>query len=334
MRILFSILLLLASYSLHSQFLTTNVVVEMDTMVYTDPGSFQSPWRYSRSDTLLYRWDYGNSAWTAFSGGGSSGSVFFDSNRPILRVPQVGDNIGGSTIQDFLNAFYTTPPELSSTIVGTSFFEIGTSNTVDFRTVLNNPAGIAFTDYEASEQGKGVVATFPDGSQATRTNVFQFTYAPVQSPVGGVGVYDDDEYRFSSELTYNGTETATSNTATVRAGYPVLYGMVAEVDTATAFADPYGELSGKLVEAEGDKQVDFTGTGLIVYGFPQTWSDTNLSNIEDPNGFPAIASFDRRTDLVVTSTGLTNNYTNVPYVFYILNTGATTTANSTYTFER
>jgi len=205
MRILFFILLLLASCSLHSQFLTANVVVEMDTMVYTDPGQFQSPWRYSRSDTLLYRWDYDDSQWYIFSGSGSgsdnqtaaevpytnngqstveggldslfsqSGASSFDSDRPILRVPQVNDTIGGTTIQDFVEFFYTTPPELSSTIVGTSFFEIGTSNTVDFRTVLDNPAGIAFTDYEASEQGKGVVATFPDGSQTTRTDVFQFT---------------------------------------------------------------------------------------------------------------------------------------------------------------
>ena len=222
----------------------------------------------------------------------SLADIPFDSDRDILRMWEVGDNVGGSTVGDFLEYLYSTPPTISSNIVGTSLFEIGTSNTVDFRTVLSNPAGIAFTNYEASEQGKGVVATFPPGSQTSRTDVFQFTYAPVQSPVGGVGVYDDDEYRFSSELTYDGTETATSNTSIIRAVYPIFSGVVA--DTAVAFADVYGELN-KSVQREGDKTISFTGTGIAVYGFPASWSDTVINQILDPNGLNATSAFTRLT---------------------------------------
>ena len=270
-----------------------------------------------------------NRGW--FDGGG--GSSDFDSNRPIVNIPQIGDNIGGSTVQDFLESFYFAPPSLSSFILGGGFVEVGTVNSMTFRTLLSNPSTTSFTNYTASEQSKGTVATYADGSQANRTDDFGFTFAPIQNPVGGLNVYDGYLYRFTASLDYSGSGgsgTVSGPNATVRAGYPILYGMVA--DTATAFADPYGELN-KLVQNTGNKTVSYTGTGLIFYGFPQDWADTNLSSIIDPNGFDVTASFTRVTYPVVSSTGLTNNYTAVPYVFYFLNTGTTTTNNSNYTFN-
>jgi len=104
-------------------------------------------------------------------------------------------------------------------------------------------------------------------------------------------------------------------------------------DTATAFADIYGTMN-KLVETEGDKTVSYTGSGLIFYCMPDTWGDTNLSSIIDPNGFNVTASFTRVTYPTVTSTGLTNNYTDAGCDCYFLNTGSTVTSGSNYTFNR
>ena len=152
----------------------------------------------------------------------------------------------------------------------------------------------------------------------------------MQSPVGGVGVYDDDEYRFSSELTYDGTETATSNTSIIRAVYPIFSGVVA--DTAVAFADVYGELN-KSVQREGDKTISFTGTGIAVYGFPASWSDTVINQILDPNGLNATSAFTRFDYMTVTSVGLTNNYVDVDYVFYVAS-GSSTYAAAEYDFNQ
>jgi hypothetical protein len=264
----------------------------------------------------------------------SVSEIAFDSNREILRMWEVGDNIGGSTVGDFLEYLYFAPPTLSSTIIGGTVFEVGTSNTVTFRSTLSNPAATNITNYLITEQTEGTQATLANGNPVSRTDDFQFTYTPVQSPVGGVGVWDAQSYNFRSTADYAlGADAGSvqSPFRQVQGIYPVLYGMVA--DTATAFADPYGTMT-KLVQTEGNKTVSYTGTGLIFYGFPQTWADTNLSSIIDPNGFNVTSSFTRVTYPVVTSTGLTDNYTSVPYVFYFLNTGSTTTSSSNYTFNR
>lgn len=67
------ILALLYCLPVTSQQVTSNVIVEYNTMDFSLPGSFRSPWRYSRVDGTLYRWDYLASAWVSFNSGASDG---------------------------------------------------------------------------------------------------------------------------------------------------------------------------------------------------------------------------------------------------------------------
>ena len=255
-------------------------------------------------------------------------NLSFDSNRPILREPTVGVNIGGSTVTDWLEWWYFTPPTISLNVSPSiSFIEIGTTQQYTITATTANPGNATLSN------GSLFVVSGDelDDYTNTTTGVATVNFTPLQTPVD---TFDNSSYQFRATQDWvfgSDSGIATSNTVTRTAGYPVLYGMVA--DTATAFADPYGTLT-KLVQTEGNKTVSLTGNGLIIYGFPQTWSDTNLSSIIDPNGFNVTASFTRVDYPVVTSTGLVNNYVSVPYVFYFLNTGATSTSSSNYTFNR
>lgn len=262
-----------------------------------------------------------------FSGVATGSGTDFDSNRPILRVPTAGVNIGGSTVSDWLNWWYFTPPTLSlGQSPSTTTVEIGTSNNYTFTTSINNAGGATLSN------GNFFTPTTSDTLLSFTSNDSRaIVFTPLQTPVD---TFTSNVYQFRSSIAWSfGSDSgiATSNTRTIQAVYPVLYGMVA--DTATAFSNPYGTLA-KLVQGESNKTVTFNGSGLIIYGIPQTWSDTNLSSIIDPNGFNVTPSFTRVDYPVVTSTGLANNYTAVPYVFYFLNTGVTTTSNSSYTFNR
>ena len=211
-----------------------------------------------------------------YSGINQVGSDSLAVTGPILRTPSTNDTLPTTTSSDWISWWYFQIPSITNSFINGSTFEIGTSNSVTYRSVLNNPAATSVTNYLATASGKGTAVTYADGSQTSRTNDFDFTYAPVQTPAGGVGVWDSQSYTFQSSLDYSGSGesgSVTSSNRTIRGVYPILYGMVA--DTATAFADPYGTMN-KLVQSEGNKTVSYTGTGLIFYGFPQTWSDTNL----------------------------------------------------------
>jgi hypothetical protein len=265
---------------------------------------------------------------TGGSGGGSS-SIAFDGDRPILRVPTAGVNIGSSTVTGWLNWWYFAPPTLSLSRSGgeSTTVEVGTETTYTFTATTNNPGGATLSNGHLFVTGADTLLNFT----STTGGSAGLTFSPKQTPVD---TFDNTFYQVrASQQWAEGAESGTifSNAINLAGVYPVLYGMVA--DTATAFADPYGTLN-KLVQTEGNKTVSFTGTGLIIYGFPQTWSDENLSSIIDPNGFNVTASFTRVTYPTVTSTGLTNNYVDEPYVFYFLNTGSTTTSSSNYTFNR
>lgn len=268
---------------------------------------------------------------------GSAGTNNFDSDRAILRIPEVNTNIGGNTIEDWLEWWYFTPPTFSAFNQSPSgqVYEVGIEENIRYLSVVSNPSGATITSHYLLNLTTG--DTLYQEPDVPYTNTIKLTenrfvyYTPLQTPVD---TFEASSYSFRFFADWESdTESGTIQTEikTIQAVYPVLYGMVA--DTATAFADPYGTLT-KLVQTEENKTVSYTGTGLIVYGFPQTWSDTNLSSIIDPNGFNVTASFTRVDYPTVTSTGLPNNYSDVPYVFYFLNTGSTTTSASNYTFNR
>lgn len=77
MRVTAILLLILSSISLQAQFITNELISELNTMQQDDPGDFKSPWRYSRTDSTLYRWNYTTSQWEEFSVRLDYGNILF-----------------------------------------------------------------------------------------------------------------------------------------------------------------------------------------------------------------------------------------------------------------
>jgi hypothetical protein len=252
----------------------------------------------------------------------------FNSNRAILRVPQPGDNIGGNTVQDFLSFFYFSPPTITLSISGGSIFEVGTSNSLTLSGSTTNNGNATLSAgllQRTNPTPANTINSF--GSSTSFSQII--TYEPQQ---GGSADYTQLSYSFRATQDWSGsgeTGTANSPTRTVNAVYPVLYGMSSTNLHSTG--DPYTTLT-KLVEQEGDKTVSFTGSGFIYFAFPASWSDNALSSIKDPNNFELLGSF-TVADINVSSSGLTNDWTNVPYKIYKLNTTTTTNVDE-YQFIR
>lgn len=261
-------------------------------------------------------------------------TITFDSRRPILSTPEVGDSIGGTLLSTFLeNAFFFTPPDVTLSKTGGTNFEVGTTNSITLTAIVNNPAGTGLSNGVTNRITPSPTTAVSSWGSANN-DAFVLSFTPRQ---GGSGNFNEPgDYIFRAQVDWAGagsTGTVQSGTQTIRGLYPVFYGM-ASTDTTTVLGDIYGTGTlTKLVTAEGNKTLDFTGSGLIYYAFPASWSDNVLSGITDPTNLPVITSF-TRTTATVTSTGLDGNYTNVPYIVYYLNTGTTVTSNSTYIFTQ
>lgn len=261
--------------------------------------------------------------------------VSFDSDRPILRVPDVGDVIGGSSVTDWLEWWYFVAPTISISAMS-SPVEVGTTNTYNVSGTTTNTGGATLSAGYFRQTSPSTDTLVSFGSATSYADTIVFT--PQQ---GGSGQFNALTYTFQAKQSWVfGSEsgTATSTARTVTGVYPVFYGM-----SSTDFSDT-GTYPGlalgtaaysaftKLVQAEGDKSVTLTGTGYIYYFVPKTWSDFTLSQIIDHNGFNVTPSF-TSYDVTISSTGLTNDYINVAYKMYKLNT-TTTTSGYEYDFNR
>lgn len=264
----------------------------------------------------------------------AGGSNSFNFNRPVLRVPEQGDTIGGNTYEDYFDFLYFAPPTISlAQSPSTSLIEIGSSQQYTFTATTNNPGSATLSSGSLFVVGSGEeLDAYGGGTTGTAT----IDFTPLQSPVD---TFDSYVYQVRATQSWSGggeSGTATSNIRTFRGAYPIFYGVIPETDTATVYADIYGSSLTKDVELEGDKDITFNyaGTdGIAVYGFPASWSDNTIDEILDPNNLNATGGFIRRTDITVTSTGLSDNYTSVPYVFYVAG-GPSTYNSATYQFNQ
>lgn len=268
----------------------------------------------------------------ANSGGGGSNNLF-NSNRDILRPFTSGVNVGGSTLQQLFEWMYFTAPTLTinQTPIQT-VYEVGTSVVKTLSGITTNPGNATLSNgvvpiiFPVSIP-MDTIHTFNDSSSYTH----DFTFSPQQSTLGD---YNSHQYTFKASQSWSGSGesgTANSNNITMYGVYPVLYGM-SGTDLSSS-GDLYSTLT-KLVEREGNKTVTLNGTGYIYFAIPENpnWLDDTLSSILDHNGFNVLPSF-TVYDRNVTSSGLVNNYVNVPYKLYKLD-NLTTTNNYNYIFNQ
>lgn len=269
-----------------------------------------------------------NQNWLNTISTAAESSPAYDSDKPILRVPTVGTNIGGTTVTEWLDYWYFSAPTLSLALSPTTtIYEVGDTSRITVSGTTSNPGLATLTNGGLDRTSPTVLEV--DGFGTGTSYTFTFSFYPQKDSTSH---YKQTTYSFQASQDWVfGAEsgTATSTTRTVTAVYPVLYGM-----SATDFSiggDPYTGLT-KLVQAEGDKTVTLTGSGFIYYAVPKTWGDYTLSSIIDHNGFNVTPSF-TSYDINVSSTGLINDWTSVAYKLYKLNT-TTTTSGYAYQFNR
>lgn len=269
-----------------------------------------------------------NQNWLNTISTAAESSPAYDSDKPILRVPTVGTNIGGTTVTEWLDYWYFSAPTLSLNLSpSTTIYEVGDTSRITVSGTTSNPGS-------ATLSNGGLDRTSPttlevDGFGTGTSYSFAFSFYPQKDSTSH---YKQTTYSFQASQDWVfGSEsgTATSTTRTVTAVYPVLYGMSA-TDLSVS-GNPYTALT-KLVEAEGNKTVSLTGSGFIYYAVPKTWTDFTLSSIIDHNGFNVTPSF-TSYDITVSSSGLINNWSSVAYKLYKLNT-TTTTSGYAYQFNR
>lgn len=256
-------------------------------------------------------------------------SPAYDSNRPILRVPTVGTNIGASTFSGWLDYWYFSSPTLALALSpSTTIYEVGDTSYISITGTTSNPGNATLSGGELNRTSPStsLLDNFGSGTSCG----FSFSFYPQKDSTTH---YKQLAYSFQSSQDWiSGAEsgTATSSVKTVTAVYPILYGM-----SATDFSvggDPYTTDLTKLVAAEGDKTLSLTGSGYIYYAIPKSWSDYTLSSIVDHNGFNVTPSF-TAYDITVGSTGLINDWSGVDYKLYKLNT-TTITSGYAYQFNR
>jgi len=292
------------------------------------PTQLRSAFHYmDTTNNVLYQYNRIETKWDTIHGGSLTSE--FDGDRPILRVPTAGTNIGSTTVTEWLDWWYFTAPTIALTTSPTSkVIEVGDSVVYTFNTNVTNSAGATLSsgEFRRTSPAAAVVTSFgASTSDATAIN-----FSP-KEPEGAAADYDEQVYTFRSFQDYAGAEigTAQSSTVTLQGVFPVLYGM-SSTDFSTT-GDFYSALT-KLVQTEGDKTVTLTGSGFIYYAIPASWSDNTINQIIDHNGFNVTASF-TVYDRNVSSSGLTNDWTNVPYKLYKLN-NLTTTSGYAYQFNQ
>lgn len=309
----------------------TTTAPQGQIMVYDSEGRRSVPQVPFNSSGATARLQAAVDTWNArlLGDGGSPVPDSLSISGPVLRLPSIGDTLPTTTPIDWITWHYFTEPTIALSLSPSNSLvvEIGTTTNLGFTSTTTNPGNSTLSNGEVFIVSPD---TTLDSYGATTSSSGNFSFTPLQTPSG---LFTAQTYQVKSTQDWVfGAESGTSQSATrtIRGVYPVFYGMIA--DTATAFGDIYNMT--KLIQTEGNKTVSYTGTGLIFYCMPETWIDTNLSSIIDPNGFNVTASFTRVTYPTVSSTGLDNNYTNVGCTCYFLNTGTTTTNNSNYTFNR
>lgn len=260
---------------------------------------------------------------------------YFNGNRTILQsgwTGVTGTNKGTGTVKDFLEAVFFPFVPATISINNTSVLnEVGSvatvytisgATTVNSETIFSN--GGVYKTYPLVDAG--LYYNFGAATNYSTT----FTFEPMQDSVSGANA-QDVRFRSQQLVGNNGSPTTIySSIKYLLSTYPYIYGTdstAALIGGGSAF---YGVMS-KLVETVGNKTVGFNTADLKYFWFayPATYAD--LTSILDQNGFEQITNFTKYT-VNVSSTGLSNDWSNVSYKIYRSNAKAFTVGTWNYQF--
>ena len=273
------------------------------------------------SDTLTINTESGVYKTEIVSSTGGMDSLY-NGDRPISRVPTVGQNLGATTFRQWLDWWYignASPPTLTMNTISPTLVEVGTSNSYTLSGTLTNSCSYTIgtrlvdgTSWSGSSYSKSV--TFAPTSATTQTYSASAAWTNAGSICAPGGAS-------------SGTATASRSTQSV---HPILWGMSAT--SYTGGSVPYNIWSKRIATEGNQTGLTMTGTSQYIYILiPKSWSDFTVASIIDHNGFNVTPSF-TAYDVTVTSTGLANNWTQ-NYKLYKLNT-LTTASGFNYIYNR
>ena len=314
MRKLLTVLLLAA--------LTTSLTAQINTLpTIDDPKDADRIDSYTRGFAAAYRLDTLAAYFYRYiadrRGAGGGGAVdTFNLNQPILRTLSPGEIVGGNSFSDWASWHYFAPPTISLS-GSSSTHEVGTVSFITYTATTSNPGQATLSNGRIERNGSPVI-----GYGSATSGSLNYTFAPTAPQT--------QQFRARQDWGKGGESgTATSNTRTLRAVYPVLWG-VSSTDLSQG-GNAYTVLSEKRLTTEGNQSgLTMDGSGFIYIAVPSSWS-RGISKIIDGNGFDVTGSFTEFTR-TVSSTGLPNNYSH-DYRLYKLNT-PTNASNANYSFQR
>jgi hypothetical protein len=247
-----------------------------------------------------------NPSWQLNGSGGGGNS--FDSSRPTTRAGVPVVNVGGSTVQDFLNGYFF--PAVGPTIT------LNASPSAGIRE-KGNSINIALSAIYTKQTNDITVFSIYKNSTLLYSD-------PSPSPTGGTASYTDngiaDTVSYYATAT-DSTLTTTSNTLNYTYVYPFYYGVGAPGLDATAIA-----ALTKLIQTKSNKTTVTSPTSQVYYfSYPQSYG--NLTSILDQSGFETLGDYTLRT---VTITGLDSNP--IVYNVYEFN-NLTTQVNFSNTYK-
>lgn len=226
---------------------------------------------------------------------GGGGSTGFQGNRLITRGPYQGLNVGGTTLEQFINNFFFPfVPSVLSINSGTTYVEVGTITS----TTINGT-------WTANDE------TIKSGGYVNKNGVSWNTFGsttPFSYPDTGLTLNAPGNFSYQAFLSVgnNGTPTTlSSGTRAISFIYPFFYGMSTS-NLSTGGTALYTGLT-KQISPSSNFSTNLVGVGTYIYfAYPQSYGA--LSSIVDPNNFNITADFDVYNNVSVISTGLSTNY--------------------------
>lgn len=242
-------------------------------------------------------------------------SIPFNGNRTIKRSPYTSLNVGGNTLQDFIENFFFPfiPATVAISSGGTTYYETGSVQSfVISSTVTANDETIF-----------GTGSVYKDSIEWNTSSVIPpYTFAFTD-----VNINSNHSYYTKVGVDNNGNPVLiTSNTKTAAFIYPYLWGM--STIAGLSGNSLYTEFT-KQVQASGNKTISLIGNIVYIYFcYPSTYG--NLTSILDPNNFESIGNFQFSSSVPVTSSGLANDWMTT---YKVYRTTLVSDPNGSYQFK-
>lgn len=234
-------------------------------------------------------------------------------------------NLNATTFREWNDWFYIgnyEQPSLMMNDISPTLVEVGDSVTYTISGSTTNPCGYTLSDGEVNFSGYtfGSATTYSTG----------YTHEPTS--YGNTFLIASQDWVMTTSLCEAGTPTSSGESAlkTINNRHPMFYGMSATSYTSGSIG--YTTFS-KVLMLENDATVGFTGTDMYMYYLiPKSWTDYDLSLIQDHNGFNVTPGFTAYDVTVTSGAGIENAWTQ-NYKLYKSNM-ITTASGYNYTFYR